>query len=144
MRPYFFDSFSRASRVRKPARFSDDAQLGVELDERAGDAHAQGAGLAGDAAAVDGDVDVVGLLDAGDPQRLGDDHLVRARREVHRQLPLVDGDRAGAGTQADAGDGLLAAAGGLGEGLGHDALLRAWAISRGFGSWAECGWSGPA
>ena len=47
LRPYFFDSFSRASRVRKPACFSGGTQLGVELDERPGDAEAQGAGLAG-------------------------------------------------------------------------------------------------
>ena len=61
LRPYFLDSFSRASRVRKPAFFSGVAQLGVELDEGPGDAEAQGAGLAGDAAAVDGGVDVVDL-----------------------------------------------------------------------------------
>ena len=37
------------------------AQLGVELDERPGDAEAQGAGLARDAAAVERGVDVVDL-----------------------------------------------------------------------------------
>ena len=46
LRPYFLDSFSRGSRVRKPARLSVVAQLGVELDEGPGDAEAQGAGLA--------------------------------------------------------------------------------------------------
>ena len=66
LRPYFLDSFSRASRVRKPAFLSGGAQLGVELDERPGDAEAQGAGLAGGAAAVEGGVDVVGLGELGE------------------------------------------------------------------------------
>ena len=47
LRPYFFDSFSRESRVRKPAFFSVRAKLLVERDQRTGDAEAQGAGLAG-------------------------------------------------------------------------------------------------
>ena len=81
-RPYFFDSFSRASRVRRPARLSGAAQLGVELAQAAGDAEAHGAGLARDPAAVDGGVDVVGLGRVGDPQRLGHQHAVGRRGEV--------------------------------------------------------------
>ena len=60
-RPYFLLSFSRASRVRRPARLRRRAQLGVELDEGPGDAQAQRPGLARHPAAVDGGVDVVGL-----------------------------------------------------------------------------------
>ena len=82
LRPYFLLSFSRASRVRRPAFFSVGPQLGIELDERPGDAHAQRAGLAGDAAAVDRGVDVVDLVGAREPQRLGDDHALGRRREV--------------------------------------------------------------
>src|SRR4051812_27370315 len=51
-------------------------QLGVELDEGPGDAVAQGAGLARGAAAVEGGVDVVGLGEVGEPQRLRQDHPV--------------------------------------------------------------------
>ena len=47
-------------------------QLGVELDEGTGDAEAQRAGLAGDAATVERGVDVVGLGGLGEPQRLGE------------------------------------------------------------------------
>ena len=43
--PYFLRSFFRASRVRKPARFSDGALLGVERDEGARDAVAHRLGL---------------------------------------------------------------------------------------------------
>ena len=56
----------------------------------------------------------------------------------------------GAGTQPGAGDGLLAAAGGLGErGGGHGVVppgQRALAADRssGSGDCAACGWSGPA
>ena len=46
-----------------------DAQVRVGLDERAGDAVADGAGLAGRPAAVDADAEVVRALDAGDLQR---------------------------------------------------------------------------
>ena len=52
--PYFFRSLMRASRVRKPSFFSALAQLDVVLDQRARDAEAHGAGLAGHAAAGDG------------------------------------------------------------------------------------------
>ena len=103
------------------------AQLGVELDERPGDAEAQGTGLAGGATAEDRGVDVVGLGELGGAQRLGEDHLVGLRREVVGERALVDGDGAVAlglvGADADAGDGLLAATGGLHEGLGHGDLL---------------------
>ena len=51
---------------RKPSRLSADAQLGIGLDERAGDPVADGAGLAARAAAVHAHADVVRALDAGD------------------------------------------------------------------------------
>ena len=57
-RPYFFDSFSRASRVRNPAFLSAAAQLRVELAQRPGDPQPEGTGLARHPAAVDGHVDV--------------------------------------------------------------------------------------
>src|SRR5688500_12451684 len=57
-----------------------DAQLGLELGEGAGDTHAQGACLAGDATAVDGAVDVVALTRLGDLQGLDHQHAMRRRR----------------------------------------------------------------
>src|SRR5690606_24161921 len=71
-------------------------QLGVELGEGPSDAEAQRTGLTGGAAAVDRGVDVVDAGRLGDPQRLGEDHLVGLRREVVLEGPLVDGDGAGA------------------------------------------------
>ena len=77
LRPYLRRSFSRASRARRPAFFSARPGLGVERDERPGDAEPDGAGLAADAAAVERRVDVVDLFGLREPQRLLGDHLVR-------------------------------------------------------------------
>src|SRR3954471_24510014 len=116
------------------------AVVGLEPDERAGDREAQGPGLAGDAAAVQGgdDVVLVGLLQ-GD-ERLLDELLVHLVREVVVERAPVELEVAGARNEADADDGLLAAADD-GGGRGHwDTCL----ISNGCGFWAACGWSGPA
>src|SRR4029079_16966969 len=86
------------------------------------------------------------------PQRLLRDDLVRQDREVRGEGATVDHDLAGAGTQAHACDRLLAATGGLDEGLGHEAdpcqpVMRAWARAdngRSTGCCAWCGWVGPA
>src|SRR5688572_12302975 len=102
----------------------DDPLLGVELSERAGDRHAQRAGLAGHAAAVDRRLDVVRLGNLGNAQRLGDDHPLGGGREVDVERTPVDRDVTGALAQAGAGDGLLAAAGGLRERLGcHESAV---------------------
>ena len=53
LRPYFLLSFSRGVAGEEAGLLQRGPQLGVELDERPGDAEAQGAGLAADAAAVD-------------------------------------------------------------------------------------------
>src|SRR5262245_14538866 len=108
------------------------AHLGVDLHQRPGDAEPQGPGLAGHAAAVQGGVDVVRLVRAGQAQGLREDHLVRLGREVGGDVAAVDGDGAGAGTDPDPGDGALAAAGGLRERSGHrDGVLRRWVGGRG-------------
>ena len=149
LRPYFLLSFFRASRVRRPAFFSVGAALRLELGQRAGEGHAQGAGLAADAAADDRGVDVEALGGLDDAERLDGLHAVRRRREVRLERPAVDGDHAGAGAQAGAGDGLLAAAGGLGERGGHQCASRVSGPGprtgrAAAGVCAACGWSGPA
>src|SRR5690606_5573770 len=103
-----------------------DPQLGVELNERAGDAEPERPGLAGHAAAAQGGVDVVGLGRVGEPQRLGEHHAVRPRREVALEVATVDRDLPGAGAQPDAGDGALAAAGGLHEWSRHRSGVLWW------------------
>src|SRR4051812_4877920 len=82
-------------------------------DQGAGDAEAQCAGLAGDAAAaqVRDHVEDLGLL--GGDQRLADELLVHLAREVGLEVAAVAGDLAGAGDEAHPDDGLLAAADGL-------------------------------
>ena len=113
-------SFSRASRVSRPAFFSTPRGVGVERDERAGDAETDRAGLAAHAAAVERGVDVVDLFGLREPQRLLRDDLVREDREVRRERAAVHDDLAGARAQPHPRDRLLAAAGGLDEGLAHE------------------------
>ena len=67
LRPSFLRSLTRGSRVRKPAFFSGGRLLLVDPVQRAGDAEAQRAGLAGDAAAVDAGDDVVGAVELEEP-----------------------------------------------------------------------------
>ena len=85
LRPYLRRSFSRASRARSPAFFSTGRGVGIERDQRAGDAEADGAGLAAHAAAAERGVDVVDLFGLREPQRLLGDDLVREDREVRRE-----------------------------------------------------------
>ena len=85
LRPYLRRSFSRASRASSPAFFSTRPRVGVERDERAGDAEPDRAGLAAHAAAVERRVDVVDLFGLREPQRLLGDDLVREDREVRRE-----------------------------------------------------------
>src|SRR5262245_59948906 len=87
------------------------AQRLVVLDERAGDAVTDGAGLAGDATAVDahGDVELVHELHGF--ERLAHDHAAGFTAEELIARAIVDGDRALAGTQVDTGGGGLATAG---------------------------------
>src|SRR5579862_1654872 len=119
------------------------AQLGVERAQAAGDAEPQRSGLPRHPAAVDRRVDVVGVRLARHPERLGHDHPVRGRREVLLDRTAVHRDGTLAGPEPDARDGLLAAAGGLGERRWHrQPALLADASSRGSGACASWGWSG--
>src|SRR4051794_7136429 len=86
--------------------------LEVDLVERARDAEPQGTGLAGGAAAGDLRDHVVRALQPEDGEGVGDELLVQLVREVVRELAAVDGDRAAARDEPDAGDRLLAAADG--------------------------------
>ena len=115
-RPYFLRSFMRGSRVRKPAAFR--AELLVHQQEGPGDAVADGAGLAGDAAAGDGGLDVHLADGGGGDQGLTDDELQGLQTEVVLNVPTVDGDGAGAvGEEVDPGHGGLPAAGAVVIGL---------------------------
>src|SRR4051794_2152752 len=99
------------------------AQVGVGLEQRPGDAVAQGAGLGGHAAAVDAGDDVhPGLVPHG-LERLADGPLQRGAGEVVGQravAPLAlgtgQGEVAVAGLEVDAGHGALA--------LAHDVAPR--------------------
>ena len=98
------------------------ALLGIQLDERAGDAHPQCAGLAADTTTEDGAIDVVDLFLAGEAQRLADDHPRHRRGEVVLEGATVDGHDAGARAETDARDRFLATSGGLGKRLGAHAI----------------------
>src|SRR5512133_906774 len=84
--------------------------LFVDLVQRAGDAEAQRAGLAGRATTGDAGDDVVAAEQVEDLERVVDQLLVQLVREVVVELAPVDDDLAGAGNDAHAGDGLLATA----------------------------------
>ena len=75
------------------------------------------AGLAGQAAADDGGDDVELAVAVGRDDRLLEDHLQHRTREIGREFLVVDDDLAGARLDPDAGDGVLALAGGIGAAL---------------------------
>src|SRR4029077_18146759 len=81
-------------------------------------------GLATDATAAEGRIDVVDLLGLRDAQRLLGHDLVREDREVGLELATVDRDHSGARPQPHARDRVFAPTGGLDEGLGHRCVLR--------------------
>src|SRR5579859_944845 len=103
------------------------AELGLQgfvvLDQSASDAETDRAGLAGDAAASDGDVHVelVGRFDQ--LKRLTNDHARRLTTEELVEGLAVDGDRAGALAQEHASSGGLAAAGAVVLLDSHDGSL---------------------
>ena len=87
------------------------AVLLVHLEEGPGHAVADGAGLAGDAAAGDGGHDVHLAQVLGGDQGLADDELQGLQAEVVVDVTAVDADGAGAvGEEVDAGHGGLPAA----------------------------------
>src|SRR5581483_6430819 len=91
--------------------------------ERLGDAVAHRAGLAGEAAAGDraDHVELPGAVH--DAERLVDDHAQHGAREIDRAVLAVDRDLALARLDPDAGDRVLALAGGIGAALGIDLAL---------------------
>ncbi len=121
-RPYFLRSTTRLSRVRKPPFLRTRAQLRLVIGQRLGDAVAHRAGLAGQAAAGDGGDDVVLAVAVGGDDRLLQDHLQHRTGEILGEFLAVDGDAAGARLQPDAGDGVLALAGGIGAAVGVELL----------------------
>ena len=132
--PYFLRSFARASRVSKPFFLQPRPVLGVQLDERAGDAETNGARLSGDAAAGHRaeHVELVGVF--GQLQRLDHLHPQRFGGEVVGELALVDGDGAGAGPEEDARRRFLAAPGSV-----KLSYSQSYATSYAVGCCAACG-----
>ena len=90
--PYFLLSFSTASRVSRPERLRVVRSSGSSRHRARAIPRRSRAGLARDAAAVDGGVDVVGLGRVGQPQRVGHRHPVVGRGEVLVERPAVDDD----------------------------------------------------
>jgi hypothetical protein len=88
----------------------DGFEGGVEFHEGAGEAQDDGAGLASVAATGDIDEHVNGADDLGELQGVGDVATVTGFGEVHVDFFVVDEVLAGAGLDADAGDGGLATA----------------------------------
>src|SRR5882724_10351954 len=87
------------------------AQRLVELKQRARDAVVDRAGLAGDAAAVDRDLDVEAGRHRHELERLADDHAAGLAAEELLDRASVDRDLAGPRREVDAGGRTLATSG---------------------------------
>src|SRR5262249_30175842 len=84
-----------------------DAEVGVDLDEGAGDAVADRAGVARGAAAVPPDAQVVGARELGGLERRQDHLPMGEPREVRGELLAVDPRLPGPRTEDHPGDGGL-------------------------------------
>src|SRR5258705_1533668 len=82
---------------QEPFALQRHAQLGVRLDERAGDAVANGPGLAGQPAAVHADTQVVLALEPRHLERRRRDRAPDVAREILVERPAVDPRRTVAG-----------------------------------------------
>ena len=87
-RPYFLRSTTRLSRVRNPAAFSAPRRRRIVELQRLRDAVLDRAGLAREAAAGDRRHHVELARDAGDLERLAQDHLQHRPGEVGRRWSL--------------------------------------------------------
>src|SRR5687768_8608287 len=97
-------AFDLARIARDEARNAQGlAQLLVVLNERARDAVADGAGLAGDAAARNGHGEIKLVRQLHELERLADDHAAGFATEELIQRTVVHGDLAGTGLHEDAG-----------------------------------------
>src|SRR6185312_13803812 len=93
--------------------------LSIDLVERARDAEAQRTSLAGGATAGDAGDDVVAAEQVEHLEGVVDELLVKLVREVLRKSAAVHREVAGAGGDAHAGDGLLAATDGRARNIEH-------------------------
>ena len=103
-----------------------------------------GASLARQATTLDGGDHVVLTFTLGHLERLVQHQTQGRTGEVHFLVTAIDSDLAGAGLDPHAGNGVLAAAGGVGTALRVDFLFaqrrgRSGGSSRGFGNRAEIG-----
>src|SRR4051812_34663379 len=93
------------------------AQVRLEVHQRLRNAVAHRAGLTRQSAARNSADDVVLAIAVGGNQRLLDQHAQHRPREIDLDLAGVDDDLAWTGLDPDAGDGVLALAGGVGAAL---------------------------
>src|SRR3972149_10587320 len=108
---------------QEPALLEHGAELGLVAGERLGDAMTDGAGPAGKPAAAHGADDVELALALGGDERLHQGHLSDGPGKIGDVIFAVDGDLAGTPLHPDAGDRVLALAGGVSAALCVDLLL---------------------
>jgi hypothetical protein len=97
--------------------------LGVKLGEGSGNAQTERTGLARNAAAVHGDVDVELISGFEGSEWLGGLHTEQFGWEVVGDVTAIDRYLAAAVAQANTGYGPLTTTGGLNQGLGHVEFL---------------------
>src|SRR5579859_5793773 len=96
------------------ALLEDATELRLVVGERLGQAMAERPGLAGKSAAGDGRAHVVLAVPIGGDDRLLDHHLEDGPSEILGEILAVDKDAAATAGEPDAGDRILALAGGIG------------------------------
>ena len=87
------------------------AELGVELNEGAGDSQPDGSGLTCEATSVGEHHDIELVSSLGSEQRLADRSAGRLRREIFIERLAIDSNGALTGPEEDPSDGRLPAAG---------------------------------
>src|SRR5690606_18587896 len=96
--------------------------LGLVVGQSLRDAVTNGTGLARQTATGDGGDDVVLIDTLGGHDGLLQDHLQNRTREIGSEFLAVDGDLARTGLHPDAGNSILALAGGIGAAVGVELL----------------------
>jgi hypothetical protein len=119
---------------QEAAGLQDPAQAGIMIGQRPADAVTDRTGLAGQPAAGDRAPHVVLAEPVGHQERLVDDHPQHGAGEIDLALAAVDDHLARTGLHPDAGDRVLALAGGVGTALRIDLLDMFGSVGRGIDS----------
>lgn len=112
--------FSAGITGQKASLLENTTMLRIHSDQSAGDAELHSANLSGDTTATGVHIEIILLTGIRQGQRGQNLVLKGDGWEVLLKVATVDGDGTGTGQDVHAGDGGLAAASGVGDGLAHE------------------------